>query len=156
MSDLDKINNIKNFFNNDQTDFLANDDYLEYLVLLNMGRNISKLNMKPTELETKIYSYDNKILSEQEKIIFEYKNIVRYINNQKERISKLPEKDLLDITNLLEKIVDLLKELNDSSKIYEAKKIIVKIQVKLNLDITFYTVVYDMLQEYDLGKEKKK
>lgn len=156
MSDLDKINNIKNFFNNDQTDFLANDDYLEYLVLLNMGRNISKLNMKPTELETKIYSYDNKILSEQEKIIFEYKNIVRYINNQKERISKLPEKDLSDITNLLEKIVDLLKELNDSSKIYEAKKIIVKIQVKLNLDITFYTVVYDMLQEYDLGKEKKK
>ena len=156
MSDLDKINNIKNFFNNDQTDFLANDDYLEYLVLLNMGRNISKLNMKPTELETKIYSYDNKILSEQEKIIFEYKNIVRYINNQKERISKLPEKDLSDITNLLEKIVDLLKELNDLSKIYEAKKIIVKIQVKLNLDITFYTVVYDMLQEYDLGKEKKK
>ena len=156
MSDLDKINNIKNFFNNDQTDFLANDDYLEYLVLLNMGRNISKLNMKPTELETKIYSYDNKILSEQEKIIFEYKNIGRYINNQKERISKLPEKDLSDITNLLEKIVDLLKELNDPSKIYEAKKIIVKIQVKLNLDITFYTVVYDMLQEYDLGKEKKK
>ena len=156
MSDLDKINNIKNFFNNDQTDFLANDDYLEYLVLLNMGRNISKLNMKPTELETKIYSYDNKILSEQEKIIFEYKNIVRYINNQKERISKLPEKDLLDITNLLEKIVDLLKELNDPSKIYEAKKIIVKIQVKLNLDITFYTVVYDMLNEYNSGKELKR
>ena len=155
MSDLDKINNIKNFFNNDQTDFLANDDYLEYLVLLNMGRNISKLNMKPTELETKIYSYNDKILSEQEKIIFEYKNILKYLNTS-EKVKELSEKDLKYIVFLLEKIRSLLKDLSDYRSIYEAKKSIVKIQIKLNLNITFYTVVYDMLNEYNSGKELKR
>ena len=120
-----------------------------------MGRNINNLKIKPLDLEDKIYSYNDKILSEQEKIIFEYKNILKYLNTS-EKVKELSEKDLKYIVFLLEKIRSLLKDLSDYRSIYEAKKSIVKIQIKLNLNITFYTVVYDMLNEYNSGKELKR
>ena len=145
-----KINNLKKIFGDKE-----GADYLEYLTLLNMGRNINNLKIKPLDLEDKIYSYNDKILSEQEKIIFEYKNILNYLNTS-EKVKELSEKDLKYIVFLLEKIRSLLKDLSDYRSIYEAKKSIVKIQIKLNLNITFYTVVYDMLNEYNSGKELKR
>ena len=90
-----KINNLKKIFGDKE-----GADYLEYLTLLNMGRNINNLKIKPLDLEDKIYSYNDKILSEQEKIIFEYKNILKYLNTS-EKVKELSEKDLKYIVFLL-------------------------------------------------------
>ena len=143
------LNNLKNHN-------LSVEDYLQYVTLLKMQKNMLKLNLSADALENKIYLSKNKPLTEKEKILYEYHHIMSYIKKNRDKIFNFPKEETDIIFSYIESLLEKINNLNSYDSIIKAKKIITKIQVKLGLDLTFYTVVENLMLEIIEGKDKVK
>ena len=159
---LENINEYKNILEKFNQNDYEETDFLEYLTLLNMKRKLKKIKIDAMELENKIYSYKNKVLTDKERILFEYKYIIKYIRENWKEIKKLPKKDINELIYLFEELSKLIENGIENEKnyedhsIYEIKKLTLQIQIKLDLGVTFYSVIDRMLTEKNAGKEFKK
>ena len=136
-------NDTKNDLNEYKEHFgLSN--YIEYITLLNMKKRMKDYKLNASQIENKIYND----LDEKTRIKLEYKNIVLYLKNNINTLSKLPKKDIIELTDLFTEIKNQINNINDSDNFYEIKKNIFRIQVKLNLETTFYTITDDLIKDY--------
>lgn len=130
-----------------------NDNYnLEILTLQKMNKKIAKSDINAMNLENKIYTKNNTILSEKEKIYFE----IRRIMNKLKSLDNVEENDI----NLDDMLNNLFKNFRDArdnkfNNCIDLKKQIMKIQIYLNMKVGFYSVVKEMLEEFD-NKEVKR
>ena len=123
-------------------------EILSYLTLKKMQEKIVNSGKTAIELENEIYSYNNITLTEDEKIYFEIKRILDKLtpDYKLDSILEKDEKLYLYMSNLIKFLMDYKKGKLEASII---KKEILKLQIYLNMKTGFYSVVKDMLKDYD-------
>ena len=129
--------------------YIDTNNYCEYLVIIKMKRRMKEYKLTEKEIEDIIYNHMDEI----KKIKFEYNYILLYLKNNITIINQLPHHNLMSLIYLLSILKEQIDNINQSSSFYEIKKNIFKIQVMLNLEVTFYTIINDLLKEYE-RKEK--
>ncbi|MBR3660353.1 MAG: hypothetical protein IKN63_00420 [Bacilli bacterium] len=132
-------------------DNLKNDKYeiMEYLTLKKMYEKIVNSGKSALELEDEIYSKDNITLTEEEKIYFEVKRILNKVtsNYELKYISKKDKKLYSYMSNLINLLTEFKKGKLDKNDVL--KKEILKTEIYLNMKTGLYSVVRDMLKDYD-------
>ncbi len=141
--------------NNIMADKNYNTDYIVYLTLRKMYSRIVKSNKNALELENEIYSKNNVPLTEKEKIYFEVKRVYDkfYQSYSLENLFKMDEKLYAIMSKFIECLV--LNQKNDFALSNDLKKILLKLQIHLNMKTGFYSVVPDMLKEINNDKGAK-
>lgn len=147
--------NKSSFNNNIMEDKNYNTDYIVYLTLRKMYSKIVKSKKNALELENEIYSKNKIPLTEKEKIYFEVKRLYDkfYQNYSFDNLSKVDEKLYVTMSNFIECLV--WNQKNDFALSLDLKKILIKLQIYLNMKTGFYSVVPDMLKEINNDKGAK-
>lgn len=128
---------------------------IEKVSLLKMKKEIQNSNLNANILEEKIYSYGNNILSDKERIMYETEKILETMLLNSREINQLSIYDLQEISLLLEKLIKIIDNKKIEENIILLKKILTKLQIKLNLYLTFYSVTDELLLENKNINKKK-
>ncbi len=113
-----------------------------------------KMNLKSEEvdfkdLENEIYSLEGNVLSEKAKIALNCSEIIKYIKANNKLLS---EEDVVEAKRLINQIRVALSGKNEpSSEVLKyMKRMIVKIEIRLGMSVSFYNDAYDtFVEEYN-------